>query len=101
LTRLTFKDKLEWSLKADQAFQHLKIAFKTAPILIHPNFSKPLLFENDLSDYALGARVVQVSDVRGSLRTSDFVKVILCGKWPSATLTTQLSACPICPLSVL
>jgi hypothetical protein len=57
--RLTCKDKLEWSTKADQAFQDLKIAFTTTPILIHPNFLKPFFLENDASDYLLGAVLSQ------------------------------------------
>ena len=38
LTKLTYKDKLEWSVEADQTFEALKKAFTTAPILIHPDF---------------------------------------------------------------
>ena len=41
LTKLTCKDKLEWSSDAENAFQALKAAFTTAPILIHPDFSSP------------------------------------------------------------
>jgi hypothetical protein len=57
--RLTYKDKLEWSSGADQVFQDLKTAFTTTPILIHPNFSRPLFLENDAFDYALGAVLFQ------------------------------------------
>ncbi len=38
LTRLTRKDKLEWNAEADQAFETLKKAFTTVPILTHPDF---------------------------------------------------------------
>ena len=38
LTKLTCKDKLEWSVEVDQAFEALKKAFTTASILIHPDF---------------------------------------------------------------
>jgi hypothetical protein len=53
LTRLTCKDKLEWSAGADQAFQDLMTAFTTSLILIHPDFSKPFFLESDACDYAL------------------------------------------------
>ena len=50
---ITYKDKLEWSVEADQAFQDLKIAFTTTPILIHLDFSKPFFFESYASNYAI------------------------------------------------
>jgi hypothetical protein len=59
LTRLTYKDKLEWSAVAVQAFQNLKTAFTTTPILIHPYFSKPFFLENDASNTALKAVLTQ------------------------------------------
>ena len=59
LTRLTCKDKLEWSTEADQAFEILKTAFTSAPILTHPDFQKPFFLESDASDFALGAVLSQ------------------------------------------
>ena len=59
LTKLTCKDKLEWSSDAENAFQALKAAFTTAPILIHPDFSSPFFLETDASDFALGAILSQ------------------------------------------
>jgi hypothetical protein len=53
LTCFTCKDKLEWNAGANQAFQDLKTAFTTVPILIHPDFSKPFFLESDASDYTL------------------------------------------------
>jgi hypothetical protein len=55
LTHLTYKDKLERNLETDQAFQDFKTAFIMAPILIHPNFSKPFFLETDASNYVLEA----------------------------------------------
>jgi len=59
LTRLTRKDKLEWNAEADQAFETLKKAFTTAPILTHPDFQKLFFLETDASDFALGAILSQ------------------------------------------
>ena len=59
LTKLTCKDKLDWSLEADHAFEALKKAFTTAPILTHPDFQKPFFLESDASDFALGAVLSQ------------------------------------------
>jgi hypothetical protein len=62
LTRLTCKDKLEWGPEAEQAFQNLKTAFTTAPILVHPNFAKAFYLETDASDFALGAVLSQIGE---------------------------------------
>ena len=48
-------------MEADQAFEALKKAFTTVPILIHPNFQKPFFLESDASDFALGAVLSQPS----------------------------------------
>jgi hypothetical protein len=64
LTQLTCKDKLEWEPKAQQAFQDLKASFITAPILVHPDFSKPFYMETDALDLALGAILFQEGDGR-------------------------------------
>jgi hypothetical protein len=56
---LTCKDKLEWNAEADQAFETLKKAFTTVPILTHPDFQKPFFLEMDASDFALGAVLSQ------------------------------------------
>ena len=60
LTRLTCKDKLEWESQAEKAFQDLKMAFTTAPILVHPDFAKALYLETDALDFTLGAVLSQM-----------------------------------------
>ena len=56
LTRLTRKGiKWDFSDAARKAFQSLKTAFTTAPILTHWIPDKPIIVETDASDYALGA----------------------------------------------
>ena len=62
LTKLTCKDRLEWSVKADQTFEALQKAFSTMPILIHPDFQKLFFLENDASDFALGTVLSQPSE---------------------------------------
>ena len=62
LTCLTYKDKLEWSTKANQAFQDLKKAFTIAPILIHLNFQKLFFLESHAFDFALEAIFSQHSE---------------------------------------
>ena len=71
LTRLTCKDKLEWGPEAEQAFQALKTAFTTAPILVHPDFAKAFYLETDASDFALGAVLSQIG-VDGKLHPVAF-----------------------------
>ena len=60
LTWLTCKDKLEWGPLADKAFQNLKMAFTTAPILMHLDFAKAFYLETNASDFALGAILLQM-----------------------------------------
>ena len=54
LTHLTCKDT-PWNFSDDcrSAFQHLKDAFTSAPILTHYILDAPLLVETDASDYAI------------------------------------------------
>lgn len=63
LTKLTHKDKpFAWTPEADKAFNLLRQAFTSAPILIHADPLKPYIMEADASDFALGAVLSQVAD---------------------------------------
>ncbi|GAN11862.1 hypothetical protein MAM1_1148d11480, partial [Mucor ambiguus] len=56
LTSLLKKDtKFEWSTAADQAFNSLKAAILSDPVLRHYDPTRPCIIETDASDYALGA----------------------------------------------
>jgi len=56
LTRLTKKDTpWLWSEDCQQAFDILKLAFMSAPILTHWDLNAPIFIESDVSDYALAA----------------------------------------------
>jgi hypothetical protein len=58
-------------VEADQAFQNLKSAFTTTPILIYSDFSKPFFLESDASDYALEA-VLSQNEEDGRLHSVAF-----------------------------
>ena len=59
LTRKTSKSPFVWSMAAQEAFEALKRAFTTAPILQHADPMRPFVLETDASDYALGAVLSQ------------------------------------------
>ena len=57
--------------QAEKAFQDLKTAFTTAPILVHPDFAKAFYLETDASDFALEAVLSQMG-VDGKLHSVAF-----------------------------
>ena len=68
LTQLTKKDtKFEWSDKCEGAFQSLKLAFTTAPILIHFDPIKEVVLETDASDEVV-AGVMSQYDAESRLK---------------------------------
>lgn len=63
LNKLTSTKKnappFKWTDEADQAFQKLKEALITAPVLACPNFNLPFEVHTDVSNYGLGAMLTQ------------------------------------------
>ena len=53
------KDGFVWSETADEAFQTLKDAMTTAPVLALPSFELPFKIEMDASSYGIGAILKQ------------------------------------------
>ncbi len=62
LTRKGQPEKTPWSPEADLAFQQVKAALTSEPLLRAPDFGCPFLLQTDASDTGLGAVLSQVVD---------------------------------------
>jgi len=55
LTELTHKDRVfKWTPEADHAFEELKAAFVSVPVLAHFDYEKPIRVETDSSGWYIG-----------------------------------------------
>lgn len=73
LTRRTRKDTpFVWDEACQGAFDKLKAAFTTAPILAHFDPALPTIVETDASDYAVAAIISQISAEDGELHPVAF-----------------------------
>ena len=59
---LTCKDSpFKWGSECQKAFEDLKQAFTTAPVLTHFDPANPIVIETDGSDYAIAAILSQIT----------------------------------------
>lgn len=59
LVKLTTKDPFQWTPQAQSAFEDLKAALSSAPVLTLPNFQMPFTVETDASGVGMGAVLSQ------------------------------------------
>ena len=59
MTQLLKKKMFQWTNTAQQAFETLKQAMSTTPVLALPDFNKPFTVEPDACDDGIGAVLLQ------------------------------------------
>ncbi len=62
LTRKGQPEKVQWSSASEEAFQRIKEALTSEPVLRAPDFSCPFLLQTDASDMGLGAVLSQIQE---------------------------------------
>ncbi len=60
LYRVVGKQKFKWDKEQQEAFDSLKNALTTPPVLALPNKTDPFILDTDASDLAIGAELIQV-----------------------------------------
>ena len=59
LTKTVDVGKFAWTLEAQTAFEKMKLALSSAPVLVLPDSTKPYVINTDASGFAIGACLMQ------------------------------------------
>ena len=62
LTEITGKKTFHWNNEQQEAYETLKRALQTTPVLTLPNSTDQFILDTDASDSAIGAELLQVQD---------------------------------------
>ncbi|KAI2652490.1 Retrovirus-related Pol polyprotein from transposon 17.6 [Labeo rohita] len=81
LTRKGQPEKIEWSPEAERAFQQVKKALTSEPVLRAPDFSRPFLVQTDASDTGLGQSCPSRKLTKPERNYAAVEKEVLAIKW--------------------
>ena len=56
------KGEFRWEVEQQKAFDALKTALNTPPVLALPNHKDPIILDCDASEHAIGCELIQVQD---------------------------------------
>ena len=76
LSQLLCKGQFQWSEMATEAFNALKKAISTAPVLALPNFEIPFVVEMDSSGTRIGAVLSQTCSCRSMFPAPTLLRVM-------------------------
>ena len=55
LTKSSEPHRVNWTSKCEEAFENLKAALSSSPVLRSPDFGRPFVLQTDASDVGIGA----------------------------------------------
>lgn len=90
LSILTGKKPFKWGMEQQEAYETLKNALQTIPVLTLPNSTDKFILDTDASDTAIGAKLLQIQD--GQERVIAYGSFTL----SAATVPLEKNCWPLC-----